>query len=82
MAQYLESADKFFYPRKDRFHERYLDDVSALVHSVTLEVVRKQERVKLETFFHSLQYVTTLTTLYRFRVVIVIKDDGFSQIPF
>ena len=54
MAQYLESADKFFYPRKDRFHERYLDDVSALVHSVTLEVIRKQERVKLAAFFHSL----------------------------
>ena len=47
MAQYLESADKFFYPRKDRFHERYLDDVSALVNSVTSEVIRKQEKVCL-----------------------------------
>ena len=45
MAQYLETADKFFYPRKERFHERYLDDVSALVNSVTLEIIRKQEKV-------------------------------------
>jgi len=44
MAQYLETADKFFYPRKERFHERYLDDVSALVNSVTLEIIRKQEK--------------------------------------
>ena len=47
MSQYLENADKFFYPRKERFHERYLDDVSALVNAVTVEVVRKQERVML-----------------------------------
>ena len=45
MAQYLDAADKFFYPRKERFPERYLDDISALVNAVTTEIVNKQERV-------------------------------------
>eukprot|EP00794_Sanderia_malayensis_P007879 gene7879-8730_t len=43
MAQYLENADKFFFPRKERFHERYFDDVSALVNTVTAEIIKKQD---------------------------------------
>ena len=67
MAQYLENADKFFYPRKERFHERYLDDVSALVNSVTLEVIRKQERVRF-VFFNILNALFDLILLFNFMV--------------
>ena len=53
MAQYLENADKFFYPRKERFHERYLDDVSALVNTVTQEIIKKQDMVVIEIAYLS-----------------------------
>ena len=45
MAQYLDIADKLFWSRKERFHERFLDDVLALVHTVTSEIVSKHDRV-------------------------------------
>ncbi len=50
MAQYLESADKFFYPRKERFHERYFGDIAALVKTVTTEIIQKQDIVSLEAY--------------------------------
>ncbi|XP_057299405.1 dedicator of cytokinesis protein 7-like isoform X1 [Hydractinia symbiolongicarpus] len=44
MAQYLDIADKLFWSRKERFHERFLDDVIALVNTVTAEIIKKQDK--------------------------------------
>ena len=40
MAQYLDLADRLFWSRKERFHERFLDDIAALVTSITTEIIR------------------------------------------
>lgn len=48
MAQYLDLADKLFFNRKERFQDRFLDDIVALVTTVTAEIIHKQtEKVSL-----------------------------------
>lgn len=48
MAQYLDLADKLFFYRKERFQERFLDDLIALVNTVVTEIILKSEnKVKL-----------------------------------
>ena len=74
MSQYLENADKFFYLRKERFHERYLDDVSALVNSVTVEVIRKQDRVSSKIL---LNCVLDLERSRNQRQALVLKTECF-----
>lgn len=47
MAQYLDLADKLFWNRKERFHERFLDDLIALVNTVINEIILKNEKVRV-----------------------------------
>ena len=47
MAQYLDMADKLFFARKERFPDRFSDDVDNLVKAVTQEIVSKQDSVSL-----------------------------------
>ncbi|XP_065674534.1 dedicator of cytokinesis protein 7 isoform X2 [Hydra vulgaris] len=44
MAQYLDLADRLFWSRKERFHERFLDDVVGLVTMITSEIINTQDQ--------------------------------------
>lgn len=48
MAQYLDMADKLFFARKERFPDRFSDDINDLVKAVTQEIVSKQDAVSLK----------------------------------
>ena len=41
MAQYLENTDKFFWIRKTRFPDQFLDDIRAMVNSTVAEIIAK-----------------------------------------
>lgn len=43
MAQHLDNTDRFFLPRKNRFPERFLDDVRALVNTTISEIVNRHK---------------------------------------
>lgn len=47
MAQYLDSIDKFYYPRNNRFPEQFMDDVKALVAMATSEIIEQFSQVLL-----------------------------------
>ena len=46
MAQYLDMADKLFFARKERFPERFSDDITDLIKAVTQEIITKQDSVR------------------------------------
>ena len=50
MAQYLDSIDKFFYPRSTRFPEQFMDDVKALVGMATSEIIEQFSQVYVYVF--------------------------------
>ena len=41
MAQYLENTDKFFWIRKTRLPDQFLDDIRAMVNSTVAEIIAK-----------------------------------------
>jgi hypothetical protein len=47
MAQYLDSIDKFYFPRSTRFQEQFMDDVKALVSLATSEIIEQFSQVLL-----------------------------------
>ncbi|XP_066298679.1 dedicator of cytokinesis protein 7-like isoform X4 [Branchiostoma lanceolatum] len=56
MAQYLAAADKLETPRKMRFPERFLDDVSALIGMMTGDIIArysKAETMQQRTTHHA-----------------------------
>lgn len=50
MAQYLDSIDKFFYPRNARFPQQFMDDVKALVGMATSEIIEQFSQVYMYVF--------------------------------
>ena len=47
MAQYLDSIDKFYFPRSTRFPNQFKDDVRALISMATAEIIEKFNQVLL-----------------------------------
>ena len=67
MAQYLDLADKLFWNRKERFNERFLDDLIALVTTVIAEIINKHEKVIILTCFYK-----TLTKSFVILFIVII----------
>ena len=60
MAQYLDLADKLYFNRKERFHDRFLDDVVALVTTVTAEIINKHSEVRIFTLLDKKYIIFTM----------------------
>jgi hypothetical protein len=51
MAQYLDSIDKFYFPRSTRFPEQFMDDVRALIAMATSEIIEEFSQVLTSSTF-------------------------------
>ena len=52
MAQYLDSIDKFYFPRSTRFQDQFMDDVRALVGMATMEIIEQFSQVQYILVLH------------------------------
>lgn len=57
MAQYLDSIDKFFFPRSTRFPDQFMDDVKALVGMATSEIIEQFSQVRVCSAFVTGSYI-------------------------
>uniref|UniRef100_A0A7M5X2J4 Dedicator of cytokinesis protein 7 n=2 Tax=Clytia hemisphaerica TaxID=252671 RepID=A0A7M5X2J4_9CNID len=72
MAQYLDLADKLFFYRKERFQERFLDDLIALVNTVVTEIIHKSEN----KMHHSARRLNTSLAFF-LNDLLSLMDRGF-----
>uniref|UniRef100_A0A6I8NM97 Dedicator of cytokinesis 7 n=1 Tax=Ornithorhynchus anatinus TaxID=9258 RepID=A0A6I8NM97_ORNAN len=75
MVHHLYFADKLDAPRKNRFPERFMDDITALVSTIASDIVSRFQKVKIE----DAEMVERLNTSLAFFLndLLSVMDRGF-----